>query len=356
MQYTAKGLGDLYANNTDNVSADGVFSHPTTPPLESSAALFQRAKHLLATGQVDESLRAFQQLVASSDRAAQGHYGIGFIQYKRGDYARAEAEFAAALRLDPRYSDALYYLGVLAEKRGAFTEAQSFYHQAVSVYPAHQAAREAIARADRLARPAFTSAQAEERSAIETAIPSSQPYVATSATHGVYHYLERDASPLSRETIAALDALGGIRKHPSYSAYLSTFLRDGAIAAAIGFALSSDWLIALLAFLLGCALTYVRVHTITYTLDRGRLQIAKGVLSHSVRNIELWRITDVKLEQGVLNRLTGDGTIVLTVHGEKKPVKVKGPVTEPELEEFYQRLLNLTFMLRTNPAVKGIIS
>src|SRR5258706_9671194 len=295
MQYAGKGAGDPYTHTTDNGSAPAASSRPTTsPPLESSAALFERAKRLLAAGQVSESLRAFEQLSTSSDLAAQGHYGIGFIHYKRGDYARAEREFAEALRLDPRHGDALYYRGVLAEKRAARTEAQAFYHQALSVYPAHQAAREALARITSFAGPTSTSKKAEQRGADEAATPSSQPYVAPAARYGVYRYLESDTSPLSRETIAALDALGGIRKHPSYSAYLGVFLRDGAIAAVVALTLSSDSFITLLGFLLGCALTFVRAHATTYTLDRGRLQIAKGVLKHSVRNIELWRITDVR--------------------------------------------------------------
>lgn len=355
MQYSVTGVEDGYTPTTNNGSARAASSRPATPPLESSAELFQRAKRLLAAGQMTESLRAFEQLAASSDRGAQGHYGIGFIQYKRGDYASAQREFAEALRLDPRYGDALYYLGVLAEKRAAPVEAEGFYHRALSVYPAHQAAREALARISRLAGPSSMSTQAGARSAGENATPSSQPYVATDARYGVYHYLEQDASPLNRETIAALDALGGVHTHPSYTAYLGVFLRDGAIAAALAFAVSTDWLITLLGFLLGCALTFARVHATMYTLDKGRLQIAKGVLKHSVRNIELWRILDAQLEQSLLNRLTGDGTITLKIHGEKKPVKVKGPVTEPELDEFYQRLLNLIFVLASNPATKGIL-
>jgi hypothetical protein len=65
--------------------------------------------------------------------------------------------------------------------------------------------------------------------------------------------------------------------------------------------------------------------------------------------------------------MTGDGTLVLTLtfdpYGEHRRwrhrgvsvVKVPGIAQGAQLKELYQSLLNLVFLLRGNPIVKGII-
>lgn len=56
-----------------------------------------------------------------------------------------------------------------------------------------------------------------------------------------------------------------------------------------------------------------------YTLTDQRLTLRSGVLSRSTDDIELYRIKDTRLEQGVLQRLVGLGTIVLVTSDTSMP-------------------------------------
>jgi hypothetical protein len=75
-------------------------------------------------------------------------------------------------------------------------------------------------------------------------------------------------------------------------------------------------------------------------------------------NVELWRVEDIELRQNALQRLTGDGTLVFKVaRGDpKKPLEVTGVARGQALRDLHQKLLNLTFLMRGNPVVKGIIT
>ena len=101
--------------------------------------------------------------------------------------------------------------------------------------------------------------------------------------------------------------------------------------------------------------TYTWVKTTRVHVARGRVQIETGILTRQKTNIELWRVDGVELKRSWVNRLTGDGTLLLTVHTPHRVYAVTGVATGPRLEGMYQALLNLVFLLRSNPNIKGII-
>ena len=110
----------------------------------------------------------------------------------------------------------------------------------------------------------------------------------------------------------------------------------------------------------------IRVLTTEVELDKGRLQIERGILSKRRTSIELWRIRDIELRRPLVNRLTRDGTLVLSLspsgasrlpgrRGQGR-IRVTGLLRGSRLKrESYQDLLNLVFVLRSNAQVKGII-
>jgi hypothetical protein len=110
---------------------------------------------------------------------------------------------------------------------------------------------------------------------------------------------------------------------------------------------------------------YIRVRCTRIRISQGRLQIEKGVFSKHLKNVDIWRVLNIELERTFVNRMTGDGTLVLILsplaaanrHRRRSEqfVNVIGLAKGSQLEETYQQLLNLTFMLRGNPVVKGII-
>ena len=128
-------------------------------------------------------------------------------------------------------------------------------------------------------------------------------------------------------------------------------------------------LVAALPFLI-LIVGYVVVLNIRVRINKGRLQIEKGVFHKHLNNIDFWRVHNIDLDRRLINRMTGDGALIFSLtfgvlpeHYERrrrrsKPdhvVQVCGLVHGPQLMELHQDLLNLTFLLRGNPIVKGII-
>jgi len=115
---------------------------------------------------------------------------------------------------------------------------------------------------------------------------------------------------------------------------------------------------------------YIRVRCTKIRVAQGRIQIEKGVFRKRRKNYDIWRILNIELEQSLVNRWTGDGTLALILSplasadrrhrgkkhsGAEQFVDVIGLAHGDDLEPTYQKLLSLTFDLRGNPVVKGII-
>jgi membrane protein YdbS with pleckstrin-like domain len=356
------------------------------------AAVLERAKALLRRGDAAESESMFRQLLALPSHAAVGLYGVGVARLAVGDLAAARSFFERALDRDPTNANALYQLGFVAEKGGAKEEAVAYYERALALVPGHISARERLRSlsSSRKETPAVVLPSGQAPAA---AMPSS---VAVGGS-AIYDYLRQDASPLSRQTVAAVDQLQ-MRVHPSISAYagkrLATFAVVFGVPLIAGLLLASAWLggklhalattsvvrrlhlhvsfdvsawakIAIVATLLVAAVTaliaLMRVRATTIAIDRGRLQIRKGLFARRLINIDLWRVHSIELERTFFNRLTGDGTLVLELIQQRATregdtgIELVGIARGKRLEEVYQQLLNVVFLLRGNPLVKGII-
>jgi len=75
------------------------------------------------------------------------------------------------------------------------------------------------------------------------------------------------------------------------------------IAIAVGFALIALW------FFVRPFLTWI---TATYTVTNRRLTTHQGVVTRTGHDIQLARISDVSYEKGLLDRLLGCGTLVIS--------------------------------------------
>jgi hypothetical protein len=116
---------------------------------------------------------------------------------------------------------------------------------------------------------------------------------------------------------------------------------------------------------------FARVRCTAVRIRQGRLQVERGIFHKHVTNVDFWRVQNIDLDRRLINRLTGDGTLVLSLtfgvlperykwkRNWKKPklkvVEICGLAEGGELEQTYQDLLSLSFLLRGNPIVKGII-
>jgi len=106
-------------------------------------------------------------------------------------------------------------------------------------------------------------------------------------------------------------------------------------------------------------------------LDRHAAETRNNLIPEVRGEPDFWRVQNIDLDRRLINRLTGDGTLVLSLtfgvlpedykreRNWKKPklkvVEICGFAKGSELEQTYQDLLSLSFLLRGNPIVKGII-
>jgi tetratricopeptide (TPR) repeat protein len=381
-----------------------VMAWPASPGATASDTspeqLLQNGKRLLSEGKTQDAARVFNHFLETGQRLAEAQYFLGVIDLGKRDLQSARSRFETALGRNPGYADAHYQLGLIAELEGRPHDARRLYEQVLQLNPTHASAQ---VRMSRLKVPHVAPQAPIQPVAAPAPDPPTQAETAPtqmnidlSQSFGVYEYLRRDESPLSKQTIALIDDLK-LTVRPRYIAYVGRFfgrtpaLAKRRTAPLLLFALvfliaaafvayqildtfptihkhlskidisiptvSGAFILALIVLVaaLGLLYSYLAVHTTRISVARGRLQTEKGIFSKHLTNLELWRVEGVELHRTLFNRLTGDGTLVLRLHSEKDAVQVTGIARGRRLHEIYQELLNLVFLLRGNPVVKGII-
>jgi uncharacterized membrane protein YdbT with pleckstrin-like domain len=102
-----------------------------------------------------------------------------------------------------------------------------------------------------------------------------------------------------------------------------------------------------LAFLVACKLVFapfLRWLTATYTVTNRRLITRSGILSRRGHDIPLMRISDVAYEHGLVDRLFGCGTLVISDASER------GSVELPDIPRVEQVHLQISDLLSRRPA------
>ena len=350
LQVSAPEPATTYIPKTDEATAHDA--------QESPATLLQQARAALDAGDLTGSEALFRQLLQHPGHVAAGLYGIGYIQLRSGNLSAAGESFKECLRHDPKHSDALFQLGFIAERQATLTAAREWYQQAISINPQHKGAH---ARLRTLAgtngAPGQNSAQEHDRSFPEEPMPGNV------GDYGVYEFLKRDNSIVSQQAIAIIDDLA-IEARPKLIAYIGAYLWRVLIVLLVGLVIFRQFFVFVGPVLL--LLFYLYVLSVRIRLHRGRLQIERGVLRRRLKNYDIWRVRNVDLDRRLLNRMSGDGVLVFDVTpysmgGQTRrarrgnTVRVIGLARGQRLIDVHQKLLNLEFLLRGNPVVKGII-
>lgn len=303
---------------------------PDAPGRDPWALLADQALTALKRGALDDCEALFRKLAQSPAHQAQSAYGLGCVQLARSNPVEAREAFLRCLELDPQHGNACYQLGFIAEKANTTAEARDWYYHALAVNPVHRGASAALARLQ---------------------------------NYGVYDFLKTDPAPVSRQAVVAIDDLA-LEAAPSFAAYLGAY--PGRILLAIIAQIVLCNVYSLLTIPVFFLLFYLYVRAVRIRVHRGRLQIEHGLLTRRLTNIDIWRIRNIDLHRRLINRMTGDGVLVLDLtpvstsrprrYGRRRcVVRVIGIARGPRLLEIHQHLLNLEFLLRSNPAVKGII-
>jgi tetratricopeptide (TPR) repeat protein len=89
----------------------------------SAQMLNNLALHLIGVGKTDRAIEALTLIIENSDTAPEPHDNLAQIYAKRGDYARARAEFLRALEIDPHNRNVMIGLRNLYDARGEYEQA-----------------------------------------------------------------------------------------------------------------------------------------------------------------------------------------------------------------------------------------
>ena len=99
------------------------------------------ARAALAAGQYDQALKLFERV--ASQGFAEGRAGVGTVHLRRREYAKAEAAFEHARKMDANLALAWFGLGEVQRKQEKYAEALPFLQKAVEIdrkYPEAQLA------------------------------------------------------------------------------------------------------------------------------------------------------------------------------------------------------------------------
>ena len=373
----------------DSPAASDTQLFPTAspaPPSSSDRDWLEVGRGLYDHGDMRGSREAFEHALHAPGhdpgqgrgQAADASYGLGMVELAAFDRSQAVGWFRRAVREDPDHANAMFQLGVLAQDDGDLTLARKWYQQVLVVRPGHLGATKRLASLPVSHDPSVDPGAAPlvpplERASVLVPVPSGL----TGSAPGVMSMLEQDPSPISVQTVELIHQLD-MSTRPSLIAQVGRHMFPLLILVGIALFLfvaitsntdgsgSAFPMLLLLALLLGAVYGIALVKTTRYRIALGRLQIERGIFHRRLENVDLWRVLNVNLDRTLVNRMTGDGTLELLVtieptdltrRSRRRPqvVRVTGLARGSELSHIHQCLLNIAFLLRGNPIVKGII-
>jgi tetratricopeptide (TPR) repeat protein len=313
------------------------------------------AKRLLDEGKLDESAAAFRDALRDAALEAEAQYGIGYIKLKSGNLDTAAGAFRACLKANPRHANAAYQLGLIAEQEHQPDIAQAYYRRAIGSNPDHKGALRKLQE---------NSSSSPPKQLGETQVSSPGSGHAKVTESGFYRLLLDDHSPLTRQVVQLVQSLE-MSVHPRFSAYLGQLaillLLPTAILIIIagqqgvpGATLFSSAVVLSVPFI--WLVLHIKTREITFA--EARIIIASGVLFRSKENIELYRVSNIRLTQTLLNRITRNGSLIMTVdHGGQQTTKIilRGLARYDRLDQIASKLRNLVLLLRSGNWGKGVI-
>jgi membrane protein YdbS with pleckstrin-like domain len=123
--------------------------------------------------------------------------------------------------------------------------------------------------------------------------------------------------------------------------YLTAVLASGRGSdGAAGWVLAGVWAAAAVAIVGWAILPFLRWRTTEYTVTTKRVLYTSGLLSRTGRAMPLSRVNDVTFEKGLVDRLLGCGTLVVSDASEQTGMRLHDV---PRVEAVHRRLTDLNF-------------
>ncbi len=122
-----------------------------------TAAHYNLANALLQIGKIDESINHFQKALALNPNSIQIHTNLGNALLQKGQINDAIVQFQQALKISPNDAEPHCSLGVALAQKGDLNGAIEQFQEALRVNPNFDEARNNLAKAQAMARPAAGS-------------------------------------------------------------------------------------------------------------------------------------------------------------------------------------------------------
>lgn len=97
--------------------------------MDTTQELVELGKQCFANKDYPNAERYFRKVLKSNQRFADIHNLLGVVCHLEGKFEAAIESFAAALKINPHYTEALLHLAVLYNDLGRFQEAKKLYRQ-----------------------------------------------------------------------------------------------------------------------------------------------------------------------------------------------------------------------------------
>jgi len=142
-------LGEAYAGTGLHAAAAVAFRTAVEIDPRLTQAWIALGRLLQAAGRLEQAQEAYLQAVGGGQGGRTGalaRNNLGTVRLQRGDLEVAEADFLAAIELDPGLSAARANLGLVRRRRGDDRGAEAHYREAITLDPLNTDARYNLAR------------------------------------------------------------------------------------------------------------------------------------------------------------------------------------------------------------------
>ncbi|MEG4494686.1 tetratricopeptide repeat protein [Microcoleus sp. D3_18_C4] len=97
--------------------------------------LLRQAEHLMETGDREEAIALYEQIISLEPNCVQARINFGFLKQENGELEAAIPHYREALAIDPNIPQTAYNLAKIFEEQGQVEEAIAHYEQALVAQP-----------------------------------------------------------------------------------------------------------------------------------------------------------------------------------------------------------------------------
>src|SRR4028118_2081274 len=97
--------------------------------------LLRQAEHLMETGDKEEALALYEEIISVDPTCVQARINFGFLKQEKGELEAAIPHYREALALNPHIPQTAYNLAKIFEEQGQVSEAIAHYEQALVAEP-----------------------------------------------------------------------------------------------------------------------------------------------------------------------------------------------------------------------------